>query len=305
MTRVAERFVLELEERTIEADAVVVATGPFQTQRVPRCAADLAPKVFQIHSGDYDAPSRIPAGTVLVVGGGNTGFQIASELSTTHQVHLSIGSRQTSLPQRLLGRDVFWWLGKAGLLSKSVDTRTGRRLSGRDALIGSSRRTLRRQGVTIQPRTAGASGRTIRFATDAELDVESVIWATGFGLDHAWIDLPITTAGGAIGHRRGVTDVPGLYFLALPWQHTRGSALLGGVKDDAEHITTHIATNFARPSASLMEIGRDRAAELRDDAAHERDCRRARPRRGRRRARPRRPPARPHRRSARRLRRAA
>ncbi|MEO8689115.1 MAG: NAD(P)-binding domain-containing protein [Solirubrobacteraceae bacterium] len=270
MTKVAERFVLELDERTIEADAVIVATGPFQTPRVPRCAADLAEEVFQAHSAEYGAPSEIPAGTVLVVGGGNTGFQIASELSATHAVHLSIGSRQTSLPQRFLGRDVFWWLEKTGLLSKSVDTRIGRRLSARDTLIGSSRRALRRQGVAIESRTVGASGRTITFATDAELDVDAVIWATGFGLDHAWIELPIATADGAIGHRRGVTDVPGLYFLGLPWQHTRGSALLGGVKGDAEHITAHIATQFPLPPAGLGDIERDRAGERRDDAGHER-----------------------------------
>jgi putative flavoprotein involved in K+ transport len=271
MTKVAERFALELDERTIEANVVVVATGPFQAPRFPRCAADLAPEVFQIHSADYDTPGAIPAGTVLVVGGGNTGFQIASELSATHEVHLSIDSRQTALPQRFLGHDLFWWLGATGLLAKSVDTRVGRQLSSRDALIGSSRRALRRQGVAMEARTAGASGHTITLADDTELAVDAVIWATGFGLDHSWIDLPITTAGGGIAHRRGVTDVPGLYFLGLPWQHTRGSALLGGVKDDAEHITTHIAMNFPRPSAGLREIGRDRAGERRDDAAYERD----------------------------------
>ena len=44
-------------------------------------------------------------------------------------------------------------------------------------------------------------------------------------------------------HRRGVTDYPGLFFLGLTWQHTRGSALLGWVKDDAEFIAEHIAAN--------------------------------------------------------------
>ena len=127
MTKVEDRFVLELDERTIEADAVVVATGPFQTPRVPRLAADLAPDVFQIHSADYHVPNEIPSGTVLVVGGGNTGFQIASELSSTHDVHLSIDSRQTSLPQRLVGHDLFWWLGKTGVLARTVDSTLGRR----------------------------------------------------------------------------------------------------------------------------------------------------------------------------------
>jgi putative flavoprotein involved in K+ transport len=282
MTKVDERFVLELDERTIEADAVVVATGPFQTPRVPRLAADLAPEVFQIHSADYDVPSAIPAGTVLVVGGGNTGFQIASELSSTHEVHLSIDSHLTSLPQRLLGRDLFWWLGKTRLISKTVDSTLGQRLSARDALIGSSRRALRRQGVAMDARTAGASGHTITLADETELAVDAVIWATGFDLDHSWIELPVRAADGGIFHRRGVTDVSGLYFLGLPWQHTRGSALLGWVKDDAEYITAHIATSptLASSSLEIAVLGagdRDqvglalRAGERRDDVAHDLD----------------------------------
>ena len=68
-----------------------------------------------------------------------------------------------------------------------------------------------------------------------------MIWATGFGVDHSWIHLPVTNEDGSILHRRGVTDTPGLYFLGLPWQHTRGSALLGWVKDDAAYLADRIA----------------------------------------------------------------
>jgi putative flavoprotein involved in K+ transport len=272
MTKDGERFVLELAERTIEADAVVVATGPFQAPRVPRFAADLGPDVFQIHSADYNVPRNVPAGTVLVVGGGNTGFQIAAELSSTHEVHLSVGSHQTPLPQRFLGRDLFWWLRKTGLLSKTIDSRVGRRLSARDALIGSSPSALRRQGVSMEPRARAASGRTLRFADDTELAVDAVIWACGFDRDHSWIVPSVTTADGQIRHRRGVTDIPGLYFLGLAWQQTRGSALLGWVKDDAEYIAAQIATHRTHSSDSPKEIDamQDRAGE-RDRAAHERD----------------------------------
>jgi putative flavoprotein involved in K+ transport len=62
---------------------VVIATGPFQTPRVPSFASDLAPHAFQTHSRDYRRPSDLPHGTVLVVGGGNTGYEIAAELSAT------------------------------------------------------------------------------------------------------------------------------------------------------------------------------------------------------------------------------
>lgn len=245
VTKDRDTFVLELDGRTIAADQVVVATGPFQKPRVPELATELARDVFQIHSGAYREPSEITKGTVLVVGGGNTGYQIARELSTTHDVFLAIGGRQTPLPQKLLGRDLFWWLEKTRLLEVTVDSRIGQKLSQRDTLIGSSPRTLRHAGVKMKPRMTEASGRVVGFADGTDLAVDAVIWATGFGLDHSWISLPGVADDGKVRHRRGVTDISGLYFLGLPWQHTRGSALLGWVKDDAEYLAERIA-GFAK-----------------------------------------------------------
>jgi putative flavoprotein involved in K+ transport len=118
-------YLLELEGEVLAADQVVVATGPFQTPFVPNIASRLAPPVVQMHSTGYRNPRDVPEGTVLVAGGGNTGFQIAKELSATHSIHLAIGSRQTPFPQRFLGRDLFWWLTKTGLIEKTVDSRFG------------------------------------------------------------------------------------------------------------------------------------------------------------------------------------
>jgi putative flavoprotein involved in K+ transport len=243
------RFVLEVDGKTIEVDQVVVATGPFQTPYVPEVADRLAPEVFQTHSTGYRKPSDVPGRTVLVVGGGNTGFQIAKELSATHRAYLSVGSRQMPLPQRLLGRDLFWWLTTFRLLQKTVESRLGRRMRERETLIGSSPRELRRRyGVELKPRVVGASGRSIRFADGSELEVDAVIWATGYRPDHSWIELPVFDAHGRVVHRRGVTNVPGLYFLGLTWQYTRGSALIGWVKDDAAFIAEQIAAHQATDS---------------------------------------------------------
>jgi putative flavoprotein involved in K+ transport len=234
-------FVLRVGARTLAADQVVVATGPFQVPYVPEFAAGLAPDVVQMHSTGYRRPSDVPEGAVVVVGGGNTGFQIARELSSTHAVHLAVGSRQAPLPQRLLGRDVFWWLTKTGVITKTADSRIGRRAKGRDTLIGSSTRDVKRRGVEIEPRVVGAAGRTVTFADGGRLDVDAVVWATGYRSDYDWIAAPVLDEDGRVTHRRGVTDHPGLYFLGLTWQHTRGSALLGWVKDDAEFIAERIA----------------------------------------------------------------
>jgi len=233
-------FLLHLDGRTVEARQVVVATGPFQTPRVPEFACELAPEVFQTHSQGYRAPDDVPEGSVLVVGGGNTGYQIAGELSSTHHVHLAVGGRQKPLPQKLLGRDLFWWLVTTRLFKTSIETRLGRTLSRRETLIGSSPQALKRHGVTMKPRVTGASGRTVSFSDGSDLAVDAVIWATGFSVDHSWIEPPIVAPNGTARHRRGVTDLPGLYFLGLPWQHTRGSALLGWVKEDAEYIAGRI-----------------------------------------------------------------
>ncbi|HEX4746706.1 MAG TPA: NAD(P)/FAD-dependent oxidoreductase [Gaiellaceae bacterium] len=262
VTTADEGFTLDLGSRTLEADQVVVATGPFQVPNVPAFGAGLSPDVAQMHSTGYRRPSDVPEGTVVVVGGGNTGFQIAKELSTSHSVHLAIGSRQTPLPQRLLSRDLFWWLTKTRLIEKTVESRIGRRARDRDTLIGSSIRDVKRHGVEIKPRAVGASDRRVTFADGSDLDVDVVVWATGYRSDYSWVDVPVFDQDGRVLHRRGVTDHPGLYFLGLTWQHTRGSALLGWVKDDAEFIAEQIAANAgdrrhaqppetAEPSTSL------------------------------------------------------
>ncbi len=241
LTAIDGGYRVKLADGALEARQVVVATGPFQVPRAPQLAGALDAQIVQLHSADYRNPAQIPPGPVLVVGGGNTGYQIAEELAATHEVHLSVGSRQAPLPQRVLGIDLFRILSRLGAMRKTVDSRLGRRLKDRDTLIGSSPRKARRLGIQLRGRTTGADGGSVRFAGDSSLAPRTVIWATGFTSDHGWIDVPVFDAGGAPVHERGVTAAPGLYFLGLPWQHTRGSALLGWVQDDARHITDRIA----------------------------------------------------------------
>ncbi len=238
---------VELDDRTYEADQVVIATGPFQIPRIPPVAANLDRGIVQLHSTEYRSPSQIPSGPVLVVGGGNTGYQIAEELSRHREVHLSIGSRQTPLPQRILGRDLFTYLEAARLMRVTVTSRPGQRLQYRETLIGSSPRAARRRhGIHVHGRTEQVEGRQVMFADGVRVEPNAVIWATGFVLDHTLVKAPVFDDTGRVVHKRGVTASPGLYFLGLPWQHTRGSALLGWVKDDAAFIAERIAAHYER-----------------------------------------------------------
>jgi len=241
--KTAEGFEIRTQDEAFRARQVVVATGPFQVPFIPPAAQRLDGSVTQVHSAGYRNPQALPSGPVLVVGGGNSGFQIAEELAATRQVDLSIATKAPVLPQRLAGRDLFWWLTRLRLMRVNTQSRLGRRLSSRpDFIIGSSRRRLQAAGVRFRPAVAGANGRTVRFTDGSSLDAGSVIWATGYRSDYSWIDVPGVARDGTVAHRRGVTQVPGLYFLGLSWQHTRGSALLGFVHDDAAHLAGLITT---------------------------------------------------------------
>ena len=156
------------------------------------------------------------------------------------------------LPQRLAGKDLFWWLTRLGLMRVTVESKPGRLMSSRDFVIGGSRRRLRAAGVRFRPGVADADGPTVRFTDGSSLDVGVVIWATGYRPDYSWIGIPGVTRDGQVIHRRGVTEVPGLYFLGLSWQHTRGSALLGFAHADAAYLRGQITASAraAQPAAT-------------------------------------------------------
>lgn len=246
LERAGDRFAVHTTRGVLHARQVVVATGPFQAPVVPALSAGLGTNVTQLHSAEYRNPAGIRPGPVVVVGAGNSGRQIALELAASHNVTLAVGTEALQLPQRLLGRDLFWWLTRLGAITKTEDSRLARRMRARgDLVIGSPTRDLRAAGVHIRPRVTAASEAGLTFADHSRARPATVIWSTGFRPDYSWIDIPgvVTTHG--VQHERGLTRVPGLAFLGLPWQHTRGSALLGFVKDDAEWLAGHITAGAA------------------------------------------------------------
>ncbi|WP_231496290.1 flavin-containing monooxygenase [Nocardioides sp. URHA0032] len=252
-------FVAHTPQGLLHARQVVVATGPFQTPVIPAVSRGLGSEVTQLHSAEYRNPAQIRPGRVVVVGGGNSGRQIALELASSHigvpsgshDVTLAVGTEEPELPQRILGRDLFWWLTKTRLLAKPVGSRLARRMRARgDLVIGSPMKQLRAAGVDIRPRLTAAAGDTVTFADHTESRPATIIWATGFRSDYSWIKIDGAVNETGVAHHRGVSPVPGLSFIGLPWQHTRGSALLGFVKDDAAWLAERITAQVASPTAA-------------------------------------------------------
>ncbi|MEN5198900.1 NAD(P)/FAD-dependent oxidoreductase [Pseudomonas wadenswilerensis] len=106
-------FTVQTSDGVIEAQQVVVATGPFQRPVIPPIAVQ-ASSVQQMHSAAYRNPQQLPEGAVLVVGAGSSGVQIADELQRAgKQVYLSVGAHDRP-PRAYRNRDFCWWLGVLG-----------------------------------------------------------------------------------------------------------------------------------------------------------------------------------------------
>lgn len=234
-------FLLTTNRGTVRAGRVVAATGPFQVPAVPRQSVDLAPRVVQLHSGEYRNPTQLPAGRVVVVGAGNSGAQIATELAATHDVTLAVGTRQPSLPQHLAGRDLFFWLTRTHIMDITVESRLGRRLATKEALIGTRLADVARRGVRLTGRLIAVDGDTVSVTGGEPEKVDAVVWATGFRPDYSWLPTEAVGADGWPLHRRGVSPVPGLGVLGLPWLYTRGSALVGWVGRDASWLAEQLS----------------------------------------------------------------
>ncbi|MGE6753591.1 flavin-containing monooxygenase [Rossellomorea sp. NPDC071047] len=236
---VNDEFVMETNHCLIKANNVVVATGPFQKPNIPDFSTLLSNEVFQIHSSDYQNPSQLKQGPALVVGGGNSGAQIAAELSDGRKVFLSVGHKMSFLPQDVGDKSIFWYLNKLGVYKAPHYSWFGKILKKKpDPIFGYElKRLIKNKTIMLKPRTISSEDSFVLFQDKTRIKVDNVIWATGYKPDYSWIELDeIFSEKGYPIHNRGVTSQKGLYFLGLPWQHNRSSALIQGVGEDAGYI---------------------------------------------------------------------
>ena len=118
----------------------------------------------------------------------NSGRQTAEELAATHDVTLAVGAAPPQLPHPFLGRNLFWWLTRMGLMTKTLESRLARRMRDRgDLVIGTPLRRLGRAGVKIRPRVVSIIADEVSFQDESAVRAATVVWATGCRAD-SWVD---------------------------------------------------------------------------------------------------------------------
>jgi putative flavoprotein involved in K+ transport len=167
-------FTVETSDGIIQANRVVVATGPFQRPVIPPIAPQDA-ALTQIHSADYRNPAQLPEGGVLVVGAGSSGVQIADELQRAgRRVYLSVGAHDRP-PRAYRGRDFCWWLGVLGEWDAEV-MKPGREhvtiaVSGSRGGHTVDFRRLAHQGVTLVGLTKSFNDGVVSFEYDLAANI--------------------------------------------------------------------------------------------------------------------------------------
>ncbi|MGJ3189639.1 flavin-containing monooxygenase [Paenarthrobacter sp. FR1] len=299
---------LETSAGNLRAKNVVLATGAYQIPKIPALAAMVPKDIAQLHTNDYRNPSQLPDGSVLIVGTGQSGGQIAEELHAAgREVHLAV-SIVPEAPRRYRGQDLIYWMletGKHGpdfgvnaLTTEALPSPAARfapnpLLSGTDGGHAIHLRELGRRGMHLHGHLESIDDGDITFSDDlperlaavesvfgqrsskaidayiaaaridapeqepvpadgwlpsgsakldlADANVTSVIWASGYKLDFGLVDIPLVDEWGYPKHDRGVTEVPGIYVVGLPWLTRHYSAIVGGVSLDARYIAERIS----------------------------------------------------------------
>ena len=175
-------FGVETSQGDYTADQVVIATGGYHAPKIPPLAQDLPKSIVQLHSSQYKNPQYLPEGSVLVIGTGQSGCQIAEDLHLAgKQVHLVTGSAPRS-PRRYRGKDVVDWLDLMGYYNIPIDQhpkketvrhKTNHYLTGRDGGREIDLRRFAQEGMQLYGRLQGFQDNLFYFQDNLKENLDN------------------------------------------------------------------------------------------------------------------------------------
>ncbi len=293
VTKDNDTFLVKTHNEDYEAKNVIVAVGSFHKPLIPSLSQKVNKNITQIHSSQYKNSEQLSEGAVLIVGGGNSGIQIATDLNKAgREVYLSLG-RLRIVPRNYRGKDFMEWAEIMGALDKATEEATPETKATLPPLLfGNSEtvilRKIGKDGVHLLGRLIDIENEIYHFdnslvenvekaetglekfketvdsiieakqidastseqeeqvdydipviETMNEKNISTIIWATGFVDDWSFLHVPEAFEKEQPLHTKGVSKVPGLYFMGLRWQSKYKSFLLCGVAEDAEYIASN------------------------------------------------------------------
>jgi putative flavoprotein involved in K+ transport len=260
VTRHGDRYSISAGDRTFEAEHVVIAMATFQRPRVPPFAAGVDPAIVQLHSSEYRNLAQLAPGSVLVVGAGNSGAEIALETARAGRETWLAGRDVGHVPFRIegpLGRVLLPFIFRI-LFHRvlTADTPLGRR--ARPAAVSRGAPLIRHKPKDFASAGVRRVGRVVEVRDGRPVleggqvvEPANVVWCTGYDPGLSWIDLPVFGPGGEPVHVRGVaTGEPGLYFVGLHFLYALSSTMIHGVERDARHVADIIASRTGAPVRS-------------------------------------------------------
>jgi len=225
------------------AQTVVAATGFFGHPHVPDLPGQAHYQGQLLHVAKYQRPDDFRGQRIVIVGGGNAAVRIGVELATVAQVTLATRSPIRYLPQRLLGKDIHFWLRLSGL---------DRTQWTQDASTPVYANETYRMAIAAgrpdrKPMFQRFTTNGVTWSDGSQEAIDTVMLATGYRPDLDYLAaLGVVDNGGHVLQQRGLsTTLPGLGYVGLLRQRTAASTTLRGVGPDAKHVIDHLQ-NYCR-----------------------------------------------------------
>lgn len=241
--KVQNTFKVELQNGDVIAARVVVnATGSNQQPAIPAIAKKLPKEILQFSSQSQDVFNLAQGSSVLIVGAGASGRHLAKKLTEHCHVTLAVGKNRALPANTILGKNLFWWLSKLGVLQVKRSSILGKILAKRDPVPCASfnNSQLKENGVRLTSRLLDYKDNKFVFENLELAHIDAVIWATGYKDNTSWLKIPEAIVDGQFLHQQGKTPIAGLFIIGRKWFSCRASELILGVAKDVAYLSTEI-----------------------------------------------------------------
>ena len=232
-----------------QARGLIAATGSFHRPYLPHFPGQAAFRGRILHAAAYRNPEPFRDRRVVVVGAGNSAVQIGVEIARVARVTLATRAPVKFIRQRLLGRDIHFWVRLTGLDMFPFGSWTGLREARPVLDTGDYRATIQAGKPERRPVFTAFTPAGVIWPGGSREQVDVVIFATGYrpNLDYL-AGRDALDAGSGARHRAGVSlTTPGLYYVGLAAQRTLVLATLRGVGPDAAYVVNHLLRYLRQP----------------------------------------------------------